>query len=412
MGPVAIFDKSFLQSLSLDESVWFDQYFLPIITPLFFIETLADLEKTHLQPDRTAEDEVRIIAQKTPQLSSSPNVHHVTLCEGEFHGYPAPMQRKPILGGGTRFVSDGKIGYSFGVTPEAEALQRWREEKFHEVERMYARAWRAGLQAPESLPGEDYLQWQRKGLAECKSLPEVRELAAKVVSGRNGTAYERMKFVFDVLGIRKNRQALAQRFEALGAPSFREYAPYTAHVLEVEIFFRFAQERGLISRDRPSHRVDIAYLNYLPFCNVFISNDRLHAATVPLFLRDKQAYIPGVELKADLRRINERNLLVPLEQREKGIMSFAPKPPTKGTFLTSQLWDKFVGPRWRTAESLKLTPEQEKKLLDHVRKMKPGDGSRPPPSGASLDEADALRIERRVGRVRGSWYQMPKDLKD
>jgi len=39
-----LFDKSALQGLSLDESVWFDAFFYPNITPLFFVETLADLE--------------------------------------------------------------------------------------------------------------------------------------------------------------------------------------------------------------------------------------------------------------------------------------------------------------------------------------------------------------------------------
>jgi hypothetical protein len=28
MGPIAIFDKSALQALSMDESVWFDAFFL------------------------------------------------------------------------------------------------------------------------------------------------------------------------------------------------------------------------------------------------------------------------------------------------------------------------------------------------------------------------------------------------
>jgi hypothetical protein len=42
---MAIFDKSFLESLNPDEAVWFDNFFLTSITPLFFVETLADLEK-------------------------------------------------------------------------------------------------------------------------------------------------------------------------------------------------------------------------------------------------------------------------------------------------------------------------------------------------------------------------------
>jgi hypothetical protein len=45
LGPILIFDKSFLQSLNVDEAVWLDNFFLTVITPLFFVETLADLEK-------------------------------------------------------------------------------------------------------------------------------------------------------------------------------------------------------------------------------------------------------------------------------------------------------------------------------------------------------------------------------
>ena len=45
MGPIILFDKSALQALSVDESVWFDQFFIPVICPIFFVETLADLER-------------------------------------------------------------------------------------------------------------------------------------------------------------------------------------------------------------------------------------------------------------------------------------------------------------------------------------------------------------------------------
>jgi hypothetical protein len=57
MGPTVIFDKSFLQSLSVDESVWFDHFFYANICPLFYVETLADLEKA-VREDRTPEQEV------------------------------------------------------------------------------------------------------------------------------------------------------------------------------------------------------------------------------------------------------------------------------------------------------------------------------------------------------------------
>lgn len=75
MGPTALFDKSFIQGLSLDESVWFDNFFIANVCPIFFAETLADLDKS--TESRSPEDEVRIIADKFPERSGRPNAHHV-----------------------------------------------------------------------------------------------------------------------------------------------------------------------------------------------------------------------------------------------------------------------------------------------------------------------------------------------
>ena len=44
-GPILVFDKSALQSFSADESVLFDNFYPPVVTPLFFVETLAELDK-------------------------------------------------------------------------------------------------------------------------------------------------------------------------------------------------------------------------------------------------------------------------------------------------------------------------------------------------------------------------------
>ena len=79
MGPTILFDKSVLQALSINESVWFDHFFIPIISPLFFVETLADLEKA-VSSGRTPESEVGLIAVKTPEMSGSPSVFHFNTC--------------------------------------------------------------------------------------------------------------------------------------------------------------------------------------------------------------------------------------------------------------------------------------------------------------------------------------------
>jgi hypothetical protein len=44
-GPVNVFNKSTLESLRIDESVMLDNFYLLNITPVFFVECLADLER-------------------------------------------------------------------------------------------------------------------------------------------------------------------------------------------------------------------------------------------------------------------------------------------------------------------------------------------------------------------------------
>jgi hypothetical protein len=61
-GPILIFDKSTLQSLSVDESCWLDIFYRANITPLFFVETLTDLEK-EMKSGRRPEQVVTNIAQ-------------------------------------------------------------------------------------------------------------------------------------------------------------------------------------------------------------------------------------------------------------------------------------------------------------------------------------------------------------
>ena len=70
-GPILIFDKSALQALSVDETNWLDNFFLTNITPIFYAETLADLEK-EVHAGRTPEEVVGQLAVKTPDMQSSP----------------------------------------------------------------------------------------------------------------------------------------------------------------------------------------------------------------------------------------------------------------------------------------------------------------------------------------------------
>ena len=105
MGPITLFDKSFLQSLSRDESFWFDHFFLANICPLFYGENLADLDKS-VKNGRTPEQEVGVIADKFPAWGM-PCLYHRGLCINELLGFAVPMTGQVPIPGGRRVERAG-----------------------------------------------------------------------------------------------------------------------------------------------------------------------------------------------------------------------------------------------------------------------------------------------------------------
>ncbi|MEK7092317.1 MAG: hypothetical protein AAB907_01695, partial [Patescibacteria group bacterium] len=304
MGPILIFDKSFLESLSPDEAVWLDQFFLTNITPLFFVETLADLEK-NARFGRSPEDVVGSLAYKTPDLHSKANVHHRSLLEGELSGEgEIDMEHgRPHIGGGKYVELGGQTGAFFEASPEEEALKRWQGHKFLELERFYAKQWREGL-SNINLDGI-YSQYQTSfaGRPKPKTLGEVKAMVDKVIDGPE----QEQVLVTGLASIGvapKFLEEIIARWRVAGQPPIRQFAPYFTYVLSVDLFFMFGIGSDLIGRGRPSHKIDVAYLYYLPFCMVFTSNDKLHKALVPIFLRSNQSFISGEELKSDLKKLD------------------------------------------------------------------------------------------------------------
>lgn len=53
-----------------------DNFYMSTITPLFFVECLADLEKS-IRSKSTPEQLVGSLADRTPESQSYPNVHPV-----------------------------------------------------------------------------------------------------------------------------------------------------------------------------------------------------------------------------------------------------------------------------------------------------------------------------------------------
>ena len=101
------------------------------ITPLFYVECLADLEK-QLKSNSTPEQLVGSLADRTPEAQGNPNVHHITILHGELTRQfdMTTTYGRVALAGGRPVQLGDKKGFVFQKTPEAEAFERWSIESF------------------------------------------------------------------------------------------------------------------------------------------------------------------------------------------------------------------------------------------------------------------------------------------
>ena len=406
LGPIIIYDKSAIQGLKVDEAVWLMMFYMANLTPPFFVEVMADLAKEPPKR-RTAEDVVGNLADKVGALGTKPNIHHSQLCLGDLLGHQVKMNRVPVVGQGRPVkMPEGRRGVVFEPAAEMIAFDRWRQRDFLALEREVAGGWRVALQQLDLEAVYSKLRGLTGGQLKLRTLAEVKAAAERAAAG-DGRRYQALKSALLLLGIpsQYHTQVIA-RWKAAGGPPLKDFAPYAHYVFTVELFFYLGLLSNQLARTRPSHRVDIAYLYYLPFCMVFTSQDKLHAAVAPLFLGNDQEFVLGQDLKADLAALDAHYSGLPDQVKARGAFKFAAHPPLEGSFLTSQLWDRF-NPRWRkrASDSVPLTPELERMLLAKAKELTEGPtdhaAAAHPPALEQIEEASfAYKTARKVGKWR------------
>ena len=408
-GPIALFDKSFIQSLNVDESVWFDHFFMAVVCPIFFVETLADLAKEP-RKGKTSEAEVRFIASKFPEMHGCPCVDYLEMSLSNLMGHDLPMDGRIIRPGGRPVRGGGRTGIVYDQSPEEAAFQRWQNEKFVELEREFARKWRAELNAIDLKQIGSAFQAKGVNPKSCRTLTEAHQLATQIVSADDGKSTQ-IALAINLLRVpHEYHSAIAGRWQRVGKPSLISFAPYTAFVVTVETFFQVALAAQLIPDNRNSNRTDIAYLFYLPFCHVFISSDRLHRRTAELFLRPDQEFIWGQDLKADLGKINAHFSQRSDAERESGIMCMAQYPPGEAASLVAGIWKRFGFGSRPHADNLaeKVDGDEQRRILAELQEFNHGttiDDELTP------DEVEAVSVRRVMHKKKGSWWQLPKELK-
>jgi hypothetical protein len=408
-GPSLIFDKSSLESLNLDEAVLMDNFYLSTMTPLFFVECLADLEKT-IRSKSTPEQLVGSLADRTPDAQSSPNVYHMTILNAELSRQfdLTKVYGRVMLAGGEPVQLGDKKGFVFHRSPEAEALERWTRREFLEVERNMAKQWR------RSLTQVDFDTMVKTVMSELghwrkpKTLQDAKQIADTIIDNMDPEWL--LRFGLDLLGVPEAADWVVQDWIGRRRPPLREHVPYFIFMLTINVFFCLVLPTQLLRNLKASHHVDLAYLYYLPFCSVFTSKDNFHAQIVPLFLGPMQDFINGIEFKEDLKKLNAVYSALPDDVLKTGLINFAAFPPEDTDFFVTRMWDKYLPP-WRQIKAQpkrERDPEEDKRVLEEVRHLSESPDLRSHDE-RDVDRVDYVKLERSVHIKKGKWLRFSKE---
>lgn len=401
-GPYLIFDKSSLESLNFDEAVMLDNFFSSVITPIFFVECLADLEKEIIRSKSTPEQIVGSLANRTPE-DGTLTIHHLDVLRFELAGKFSMIRLKggPFPAGAKAVQLGDSRGMMYMPTKERDAMHRWTSREFLETERLYAKTWRRALTSI-NLPGMSKAAMAQLGphWRKPKSLQDAREMADVIIDHTDQEWL--LGFGIEMLGVPDLKKEVIPKWVGDRRPPLRECLPYFIFLLTINIFFWLVLPTQLLKNVKPSHQIDLAYLYYLPFCSIFTSKDNFHVSIVPLFLRPDQTFVNGIALKDDLKKLVERYSALDPAEFEKGMDHFAKYPPEDTSFLTSQLWDKHT-PKWRTAPPPVKLPEQLQHAIMEVVKNLDKSAEVAPHNLGSVAELNFLKVEHKIHLRRGKW---------
>jgi len=408
-GPSLIFDKSSLESLNIDEAVLMDNFYMSTITPIFFVECLADLEK-QMSSGSTPEQLVGSLADRTPESQGYPNVHHTAILNAELsrqfdiktvYGRVAMAHGEPVQLG-------EKKGVIYRRSQEQEALERWSHRHFLEVERNIAKEWRRSLTRIDFEAMVKHVMGHIGPWRTPKTLPDAKQIADTIIDYMDQEWL--LRFGLDLLGAPEATDWVINEWVSRRRPPLRDHMPYFTFMLTINIFFCLVLPTQLLRNVKASHNVDLAYLYYLPFCSVFTSKDNFHAQIVPLFLDPQQTFVHGTDFKDELKKLNEYYSALPEAVLKTGLINFAATPPDDTTFLTTRLWDKYL-PLWRAIRAKPKTPrdpEADRKLIEELNQMSDSPDLKTH-NERDVDKIDYVTVIKDVRLRKGKWRRFSEE---
>jgi len=343
IGPTLILDKSTLQSLQVEEARWLGHHFhLNLIEPLYVEIAGASTTPDRANPIGVLVSLARKLLEMVPTIA--PNMRHRELILGNLLGLDFELDGRIILDDvQTIRLPDGRTIHFQDEPPHFEALRRWARGELNEREKKGANSLRDFIASVDLNRIKEVMV--SVPALNLRTLEEALELVDRVAASMG--RFQALKHMIGDLHVPADlRDQVIKRWKAMGGPSVSEFAPYPYFIWQVDRLLDIGIGSSLISTKESKTYIDTMYLYYLPFCEVFVSSDKFHRQTVPLFLRSNQRFFWGPDIKADAAKLRVYYETLPEETRRTGSMTYARLPPKEGSFLVSEIFDE-LRPGWR-----------------------------------------------------------------
>ena len=299
--PALILDKSAFQAMSRAEHGERMFRHQENIVPILLREIHADLAKA--DPRRSPDAIVQSLASKFLGSGGVINADHRTLCIGELTGMGRfEADGRPVLDEYSDVREpDGSLSILIEPTSANKAILRWASAQFTTVERIVSQGLRTSAEAfsLDALYGR--LRQHQVLLPRPKTVSEIPEIADDILT-RPPLQAALLDWLMEQLRLPPQaRLAVGRRWGATGRPLLADLAPYAHHCTRVLLLLLIGMRHNVVSA-RKTNRLDAEYLFYVPFCEVFVSGDKLHEQLAPMVLGEGRRFVPLREFKAEMAR--------------------------------------------------------------------------------------------------------------
>ena len=342
---VSLLDKSVWTALSVEEHAALNFVSTIALAPVLYEEIRAELaprkEKPQTPETRLASAADKAFSYRTYPLPAAWKLTEIELTRESVlihHGIPVDMS----------YIVDSKSkGVFLDQSEELYDFQRWSSQRKGSAEEVNAaQVWRRHLEQLKSTnynqPTTDQENPENIRLVYDQTQAEM----SNAVTQTDGLANSLVLLGFS----RVRAYNLSRPWEDQKELNVERDAPYTFRSITLELFMRKVVAKWPW---RWKNRADFMYFHYLPFCDLFFTNDKHQRLYAEPWLRPKQECLGSEELRDELEEIRV--------MQSTGKTYNLGHPPSNSKGFFAKVLDE-IRPGWRVQRSTFLSPDQMRRL--------------------------------------------------